>query len=216
MLRAIAFDFDGVLVESVDVKTRAFARLFAGEAPEVVRRILAYHLQNGGTSRFEKFRVIYREILGRPLPEDRFRQLCEEFATLVVDEIVAAPWVEGAREFLMRSRGRYAFFVVSGTPEAELNDIVRRRAMDGLFEEVLGAPRTKEVLLRDVMMRYRLGPRELVFVGDSETDWAAARATGVPFIWRRASETVPALGGFSGPMISSLAHLDRCLAALER
>ncbi len=216
MIRAIAFDFDGVLVESVDVKTRAFARLFGGEAPEVVRRILAYHLQNGGVSRLEKFRVIYREILRRPLDEDRFRHLCEQFAELVVDEIVAASWVEGAREFLTRHRGRYAFFVISGTPEAELKEIIRRRDMEGLFEEVLGAPRTKEVLLRDVMARYHLLPPELVFVGDAETDWAAACATGVSFIWRRESETVPALPAFSGPTVSSLAHLDQCLAALAQ
>ncbi len=28
MIKAIIFDFDGVIVESVDIKTKAFARLF--------------------------------------------------------------------------------------------------------------------------------------------------------------------------------------------
>lgn len=40
VIRAIAFDFDGVLVESVEVKTRAFAELFSGEPPEAVRQWL--------------------------------------------------------------------------------------------------------------------------------------------------------------------------------
>jgi len=67
MIRAIAFDFDGVLVESVDVKNRAYARLFEKEGAELVRSILTYHLKNGGVSRFVKFQTIYREILERPL-----------------------------------------------------------------------------------------------------------------------------------------------------
>ena len=103
MIRAIVFDFDGVLAESVEVKTRAFARLFANETPEAVERIVAYHRQNGGISRFEKFLTIYREILKRPLTEQMFQSLCEQFSQLVVEEVVAAPWVDGAREFLTRS-----------------------------------------------------------------------------------------------------------------
>ena len=98
MIRAIVFDFDGVLVESVEVKTRAFARLFAGETPEAVERIVTYHRQHGGISRFEKFETIYRDLLKRPLSEEIFHALCEQFSRLVVEEVVAAPWVEGALE----------------------------------------------------------------------------------------------------------------------
>lgn len=214
VIRAIAFDFDGVLVESVDVKTRAFARLFAGERPEAVRRIVEYHLKNSGVSRFEKFKAIYRDILERPLTDAEFRRLCEEFAKLVVQEIVVAPWVEGAREFLIRHQGRYEFFIISGTPEEELQEIVRRRGMGQFFSEVLGAPRTKDVLLSDVLVRHEFEPVDVVFVGDAETDWAVARQIGVRFIWRRGSEDLPSLPGFSGPSIPSLAHLDRWLAAL--
>ena len=48
MIRGIAFDFDGVLVESVDVKTKAYARLFEEYGEGVVSRVVDYHLTNGG------------------------------------------------------------------------------------------------------------------------------------------------------------------------
>ena len=149
MIRAIAFDFDGVLVESVEVKTRAFARLFNTEGPDAVRKILDYHLENGGVSRFEKFKTIYRSILKRPLSEEQFRSLCERFSELVVDEVVAASWVDGAEEWLIRHQGRYPLFVISGTPQEELQEIITRRGMAKFFTSVLGAPRTKGLLLRD-------------------------------------------------------------------
>ena len=216
MIRAIAFDFDGVLVESVEVKTRAFARLFNGEGPDAVRKILDYHLKNGGVSRFEKFRTIYRNILKRPLSEEQFRSLCERFSELAVDEVVAASWVDGAEEWLIRHQGRYPLFVISGTPQDELQEIVTRRGMAKFFNDVLGAPRTKDLLLRDALQQGGLSPGELVFVGDSETDWQTARQVGVWFIWRRSSEEIPDLPGFTGPSIPSLTNLDACLSVLER
>lgn len=216
MIRAIAFDFDGVLIESVEVKSRAFARLFEAEGPTSIRKILDYHLKNGGVSRFEKFRTIYRNILKRPLSEEQFRSLCERFSELVVDEVVAASWVDGAEEWLIQNQGRHPLFVISGTPQDELQEIVTRRGMAKFFNGVLGAPRTKDLLLRDALQQGGLSPGELVFVGDSETDWQAARQVGVWFIWRRSSEEMPDLPGFPGPSIPSLTDLDACLSVLER
>jgi phosphoglycolate phosphatase-like HAD superfamily hydrolase len=215
LVRAIAFDFDGVLVESVEVKTKAFARLFAGEDLMILQQIIAYHLKNLGVSRFEKFRTIYRDILKRPLFEEQFRSICEQFSELVVDEVVAAPWVDGAEKWLIRHQGQYPLFVVSGTPQDELQEIVGRRGMAKFFDGVLGAPRTKDLLLRDALQRDGLSPTELVFVGDAATDWQAACQAGVWFIWRKSSEKMPSLPGFTGPSIPSLTDLDACLSALE-
>ncbi|MCX5934210.1 MAG: hypothetical protein NTU99_05390, partial [Pseudanabaena sp. LacPavin_0818_WC45_MAG_42_6] len=49
---AIVFDFDGVLVESVDVKTQAFGTLYAEYGDLIVEQVKAYHLLHGGVSRF--------------------------------------------------------------------------------------------------------------------------------------------------------------------
>ena len=49
---AIIFDFDGVLVESVDVKTRAFCDMYSKYGEEIVEKVKEYHLSHGGISRF--------------------------------------------------------------------------------------------------------------------------------------------------------------------
>ena len=214
MIRAIAFDFDGVLVESVDIKNRAYARLFEKEGAELVQSILTYHLRNGGVSRFIKFRTIYREILERPLSEREFQLLCDRFSRLVVEEVVAAPWVEGAQDFLVKNKDRYTFAIISGTPEDELKQIVRSRAMESFFDVVLGSPKEKVALLREVMLRFDLKSEEILFIGDSETDWNAARATKVPFFWRCSSSQVSLLSGYTGPRLSSLRDLDLNLRQL--
>jgi len=208
MLRAIAFDFDGVLAESVDVKTRAYALLFEEEGEDVVRQVVDFHLKNGGVSRFEKFRFYYSDILHRPLSEECFQGLCTQFSRLVVDEVVAAPWVNGAKEFLVRNEKKYTFAIVSGTPEDELKEIIQRREMDHFFGSVRGSPKDKVTLLGEVMDEYHLKPEEMVFVGDAETDWHAARETGVPFLWRCAPGEAGLLSGYTGPRLSSLNELE--------
>jgi phosphoglycolate phosphatase-like HAD superfamily hydrolase len=211
MLRAIAFDFDGVLAESVDTKTQAYASLFNNESDEAVRNIVEYHLKHGGVSRFEKFKTFYREILQRPLSEERFQELCDQFSVLVVEKVVAAPWVDGAKEFLNKNKDRYKFFIISGTPEDELISIVKRRGMESFFESVLGSPATKDILLQKVMRDHHLQADEIAFVGDADTDWQAAKKTNIQFIWRRISGSTPTLEDFQGSTISNLHQLEECL-----
>jgi len=215
MIKAIVFDFDGVLAESVNVKTRAYSDLFKDEDEGTVRQIVAYHLKNAGVSRFEKFKVIYREILKKPLSDENFNFLCGQFSQLVVEKVISSPWVEGACEFLQNNKDLYSFFVVSGTPEDELKEIIRRRGMENYFDDVFGSPKTKDILLRELMEKYKFRPSELVFIGDAETDWAGARETGVPFIWRRVSDPDYQLPGFKGPSIPSLTCLSTCLSQIS-
>jgi len=208
MIRAIAFDFDGVLVESVDVKTQAFAQLFEREDEKNIDRIVAYHLENGGLSRFNKFRTIYREILKRPLPEEEFEALGKRFAALVIDKVVSAPWVPGAKEFIEKHHESYPFYIISGTPEDELIQIVQRRGIEKYFKETLGSPKSKDILIKSVLEKYSLNPEEVLFVGDAQNDWNAAKKTNVKFILRKTGHEID---GYRGPSLADLKNLHQFL-----
>src|SRR5262245_19474076 len=98
---AAIFDFDGVIVESADIKTWVYGRLFAKEKKDF-KRIMAYHRRNAGVSRYEKFKFIYARILRRPLPRREAKFLAKEFSHLVVEKVVAAPFVKGALPLLKK------------------------------------------------------------------------------------------------------------------
>ena len=144
MIKTIIFDFDGVIVESVDIKTNAFAKLFEHEGEEIVKRIVNYHLDNTGVSRYEKFKYIYKEILNRPLNDDEFQMLCNKFANLVVDGVVKAPYVKGAKEFLESYAEKYNYFVISATPQDEIEEIIKEQNVTHFFKAVYGAPIKKK------------------------------------------------------------------------
>jgi phosphoglycolate phosphatase-like HAD superfamily hydrolase len=184
MIKALMFDFDGVLVESVDIKTGAFAKLFEKEPPGAVKMIVDYHMNNTGVSRFDKFRYIYKNILKRDLSEKEFAGLCSLFSGIVMDEVVNAPYVNGAQKFLAENNGKYLCFVVSATPEREMKEIVRRRAMSHYFKYVYGSPRPKEEIVREILKKWSLPDSCAVYLGDSMSDYNAATANNVKFIAR--------------------------------
>lgn len=184
MIKAVIFDFDGVLVESADIKTKAFAKLFEREPAQANRMIVDYHLRNAGVSRIEKFAYIYENILERKLSKNEFDGLCEKFSDIVMEEVIRAPYVKGADDFLKAYHNEFMFFIASGTPADEIADIVKRRSMSYYFKGVYGSPKKKPDMVRDIIAENRFKPSELVYVGDAMSDCEAARANGVRFIAR--------------------------------
>jgi phosphoglycolate phosphatase-like HAD superfamily hydrolase len=180
--QALFFDFDGVLVDSVEVKTRAFGQLFQPFGQEVMEQVVDHHRRHSGVTRVDKFRHYYREFLQQPLAEAELADLCRRFARLVVDEVVAAPEIPGAEAFLRAVAGQLPCFVVSAAPENEVREIVQRRGWTRYFREVRGAPRRKGENLEILVGKYSLNPRHCWFFGDAESDYRAAQGCGVHFL----------------------------------
>ncbi|HEY9081449.1 HAD family hydrolase [Magnetovibrio sp.] len=200
---AIFFDFDGVLVESADIKTDAFRELYGEFGPEVVQRCVAHHIRHGGISRVRKIEMYHREYLGQPLSQADLDDWVGRYASIVESKVVAVCAVPGAVEFLQAVRGQMKLYVISGTPEDELRRIVTKRGWDEYFDEVHGSPRLKPEIIDDITTRNGLDLKRVLFVGDAMTDYDAAHDRNVAFLGRVAphhsnlfppgTETVPDL-----------------------
>ena len=128
------------------------------------------------------------------MPEGESERLGEKFSELVFDEVTKASWIPGAPEFLEQHHGRCLFFIASGTPQDELERIVRLRDLEKYFTGVFGSPATKEQITRRIFEEHGLRPGEVVFIGDAMTDFNAAQACGVGFVG------ITAAGGNPFPM----------------
>lgn len=178
---ALVFDFDGVILQSVEAKTRAFGMLVAGHGDEARRRMIEYHLAHGGVSRYEKFAWFHREVLGEEIDEERSREWGAQFTELCYRQVLGAPFVAGAREVLERWQDRLPLFVASGTPQEELAQIVRDRGLGRFFQGVHGTPPAKHRLLAGIVKGLGLEAGRVLMVGDSSTDREAAETVGTGF-----------------------------------
>jgi phosphoglycolate phosphatase-like HAD superfamily hydrolase len=182
--KAIIFDFDGVISESLNVKTEAFAEMYRPYGKEIEEKVKHHHESNGGISRFEKFRIYHQEYLGKEIDDALVDELADTFSALVMDKVVAAPYVREADKFIRDHHRDYDFFISTGTPEDEINVILERKGISKYFKEVHGSPEKKPDHVKGILEKYGYDKTEVVFIGDAPTDIEAARKNGITFIGR--------------------------------
>ena len=202
---AVILDFDGVIVESVELKVQAFLTLYAHEDPAKLKAILEHQRAHGGVTRRLKFLYFEQNLFGRPGDPETIERLATGYAKLVHGAVLACPFIAGASDFLEATHERTDLHVVSGTPEEELLDIIERRGLARYFKSIDGAPKTKPDAFAGILGERGYAPENVIAVGDATTEYEAARALSMPFIGIVAD---PAENPFP-PEVPTLPNLER-------
>ena len=108
--KIVFWDFDGVIKDSVEVKTNAFRELFRSFGEEVMVKVTTHHINNGGLSRFNKI-PIYLTYAGIDPTEKNINDFCNQFAVLVEDEFVNCNWVPGVLPVFTNCKKKNQHFV---------------------------------------------------------------------------------------------------------
>ena len=77
---------------------------------------------------------------------------------------------------------RYQLYLSSMTPHEELKEIVHFRNWSGYFEDTYGYPHQKAAAIAHIMGHEDIGPRQLVVVGDGNSDRQSAEANACFFV----------------------------------
>ena len=182
-IKVIVFDLDGVLIESADIKTEAFRELFAGYTAHI-DEIIQYHIEKAGISRYVKFKFIYESFIKEAYNSAIEKKLDQRFKNLVLDKIIICPYVNGTIEFLNRYCKTYPLYIVSGTPDDELKEIVKKKSLDYYFYNIFGSSKTKSEWLEMIIKHEKIQPNNLLFIGDAMSDYQAALTVRTLFIGR--------------------------------
>ena len=181
--KLLIFDFDGVLVDSVEVKTNAFAELYKQYGEEIEQRVIEHHRNNGGMSRFDKFRYYHNEFLKKSISEKEISEMSKIFSKLVVQKVISAEEIKGSSAYLKKCILSNKICVVnSATPEDEITEIVRCRSLNKYFENIYGSPATKKQNLEKALQSCDARVDDAVFFGDAQSDFDAALEMGMEFV----------------------------------
>lgn len=183
LLRVLILDFDGVVIESNDVKTEAFHKVFT-RFPEHSEDMMAFHHANVSLSRFAKFKHL-QVLMGKTDDDGFLTEIAADFSSSVLEGMDKVPLVTGAELFLGKATKRLPVYLASVTPAEELALILERRKLLHWFRDVYGCPPwTKPDAIRDILVREGIEPEEALLIGDSAGDQRAAQMTGVQFLAR--------------------------------
>jgi HAD superfamily hydrolase (TIGR01549 family) len=183
MLEAIFFDFDGVICDSVNIKTQAFAEMYKKYGDTIVNKVVKYHLENGGVSRFNKFLYWHKVFFNEELSEFQLQEKSEHLTRLVFDKIIAAKFIDGAIETLkLAKKLNIPLYIVSATPDEEINKIVELKGLKDLFISIHGSPKSKSNIVNEILSKNTFNPNRCLFIGDALSDYEAANYNNLLFL----------------------------------
>ena len=180
----IIFDFDGVLVESNEIRFNGFRKLFKSYPQDQVERLVCYAKANGGVSRYKKIEYFFDGICQKPISEESIDEWAGKYSKLVEQDVVEAESVEGSLGFLEEYSRLFNFAIISGSDQTELRRICEKRKIDHFFKSILGSPTEKKDNIAALLSDLNWNHKESLYVGDSNNDLEAAKVNDLEFIGR--------------------------------
>lgn len=187
-VKALLYDFDGVIKESTQIKTNAFYKMYLPFGQDTANKAKEHHLQNGGISRFEKFKLYHDVFLGIKLSEKEIQDLATEFSRIVLKDVIECDYVKGALQSISVLSKDYKQFIVTGTPQNEIEYIMNELNIAHLFHGIFGSPEHKINISSSILKKENFKAQEVVFIGDAWTDYDAASTLNLRFILREHEE----------------------------
>ena len=177
----IFWDFDGVIKESVEIKGIAFKSLFQQYGDDVVNKIEKHHLNNGGISRYEKI-PLYLNWAGISSDNTTIEKYANEFSKIVIKAVVDSKWVEGVKEYILNNYNNQKYFLLTATPQEEIEIILNKLEIKKCFKNIYGSPNKKEIIINKILSGNI--SKKSVMIGDSKSDYSAALINKIDFILR--------------------------------
>ena len=184
--KLIIFDCDGVILNSNHLKTSAFydVALFAGE--EIATRFAKYHVENGGVSRYVKFKFFIEHFLNlnanSEVGQTLYAQLLHDYSLRVKHAMLTCEMTT-ALDSLKLKTSSASWAVASGSDQEELRSIFYARNLDNYFDlGIFGSPSSKLTIVR-VLISDNFQSSSGLVIGDSLLDYKVSLELQTDFIY---------------------------------
>ncbi|TPV55122.1 HAD family hydrolase [Aestuariibacter sp. GS-14] len=178
----IAFDCDGIILDSNKVKTNAFYNATVTFSKEAAIAIRDYHVANGGISRFKKFEWVINQYLSHLDFNDTYNKLLDNYAAEVAQGLSTCK-VNPSLPLLKAHTPHAKWMVVSGGAQSELRELFKERKLDHLFPNgIFGSPDSKDIIFERELSNSNISGKAL-FIGDSKYDFQSSTNAGLDFVF---------------------------------
>jgi len=181
--KTVIFDCDGVILNSNQVKQRAYykvASYYYGAGP--ANLLIEYLAKNTGNPREYFFSFFLNNILPSGVSGPGVEELVEEVGKEIYKGLMSceiSPSLFMLREKLPDTK----WLVVSGGVQSELRDIFYNRSLIDLFDGgIYGGPMTKDKILKSLFQKGQI-EFPAVYLGDSKYDFEVSSRFNLDFLF---------------------------------
>ena len=182
MIKNILFDFDGVIIDSDPIREAGFRLIFQDFDKYLVDKLIDYHNQNGGLSRYVKIDFFFNNILKKPIQKDQSFSYAKSFSDIMKKELVKREYlIIDSLFFIKRNYKKYNLHIVSGSDEEELQYLCNELGIATYFHSIHGSPTAKSMLVKKILLDNNYDINKTILIGDSINDLDASIDNGIKF-----------------------------------
>lgn len=178
----ILWDFDGVILDSMDVRERGFREVLSDYPEDKVEALIKFHRKNGGLSRYVKFRYFLNEVLAQGDDDSQVQEWARAYSRIMRKYLTGKDRLIGeVVHFIKTHYTGFRMHVVSGSDEKELQYLCKELGIARFFHSIEGSPTPKPTLVKNILRINGYSREETCLVGDSINDYDAAEDNGIDF-----------------------------------
>lgn len=168
-------------MDSMSVRDKGFEIVLASYPKEEVSQLMQFHRENGGLSRYVKFRHFFENIKKQQIEEEEVNQYAEAFSKVMLENMLDESLLISDAVNFVKNNPQLNMHVVSGSDQRELRHICENLGIAKYFISIHGSPTPKKQLVKEVMENNHYSPEETILIGDSINDYDAAVENGISF-----------------------------------
>ena len=181
-LKNILWDFDGVILDSMQIRDEGFYVIFKEYPIEKVEQLMDFHRMNGGLSRYVKIRYFYNEVLQKNISDIEVNDLAAQFSEVMLQKLVNEELlIQDSFRFIKENHSNYNFHIVSGSDGKELKLLCQKLGIAKYFKSIQGSPTPKTDLVKNMLEEYNYNTNQTILIGDSKNDFEAALDSSIDF-----------------------------------
>ena len=166
------FDFDGVILDSNNIKKNAIGEAVQGVlSDQKANEFVGYFVGLNGVPREEK--------IAKYVPKERYEYVLNKYESIIDIKLKSAKLIPGVKDIIQAlSKLKKSMIVLSGGTQAEVLQLLVDRGLSENFDGVYGGPKNKEENLQGLLLG-----KPVLYFGDSEVDYLVSKNNGFDFVF---------------------------------
>ena len=171
----IIWDFDGVIIDSSEIRVFAFRQMLNDYPPNMVDKLIDFHKKNDGLSRYVKIDYFFSNIINQSIDNQKRTSLLKEFGMICSKKLNNKKLlIDDTLKFIVNNHSQKNFHVASGSDNYELNTLCLSLDLATFFNSINGSPEPKKDIVGRIILENSYTPLETCLIGDSVNDYDAA------------------------------------------
>tara|TARA_B100001059_G_scaffold236519_1_gene287479 strand:- start:741 stop:1358 length:618 start_codon:yes stop_codon:yes gene_type:complete len=178
----ILFDFDGVIINSVNVRTEGLKQTFQNYSKEKIEKLEIFHLQNRGLTKREKIKFFYNSILNKKITSKKIDYYSNEITKNIGNKLENKKLlINDTFKYINKNYKKINMHIVSACEHKELINLTRKLNIEKYFCSINGSPQKKNLLIKEVLITHKYKNKNTIYIGDAINDYFAAKKNNIEF-----------------------------------